>query len=126
MSMVRALRPVLAALLAAALVVCLPACKRNPSGDLPATSGEAIQAKREEVKGFAVVRAYPDQGRDTLAIAVEFSRPLVGTQDFDKLLTFDRPPATRKAVGRWTTTARSCASRTSNPTRPTPSPSPLH
>ncbi|HOU65531.1 MAG TPA: hypothetical protein PK861_05785, partial [Thermomonas sp.] len=56
MSMVRALRPVLAALLAAALVVGLPACKRNPSGDLPATSGEAIQAKREEVKGFAVVR----------------------------------------------------------------------
>ena len=47
MSMVRALRPVLAALLAAALVVGLPACKRNPSGDLPATSGEAIQAKRK-------------------------------------------------------------------------------
>ena len=87
--MVRALRPVLAVLLAVSLTVGLPACKRNPSGDLPAASGEAIQAKRDEVKGFAVVRAYPDQGRDTLAIAVEFSRPLVGTQDFDKLLTFD-------------------------------------
>ena len=87
--MVRALRPVLAVLLAVSLTVGLPACKRNPSGDLPAASGEAIQAKRDEVKGFAVVRAYPDQGRDTLAIAVEFSRPLVGTQDFDKLLTFE-------------------------------------
>ena len=36
-----------------------------------------------------MVRAYPDQGRDTLAIAVEVSRPLVGTQDFAKLLPFD-------------------------------------
>ena len=73
-------------LLAAALL--LPGCKRNETGQLPAASGEAIQAEREAVKGFALVRAYPDQGRDSLAIALEFSRPLVGTQDFDKLLTF--------------------------------------
>jgi uncharacterized protein YfaS (alpha-2-macroglobulin family) len=69
-------------------VVCFPGCKRNETGQLPAPSGEAIQGEREQVKGFALVRAYPDQGRDSLAIALEFSRPLVGTQDFDKLLTF--------------------------------------
>ena len=87
--MARALRRWLVVSLALSLALGLPACKRDPAGQLPASSGEAIQTKREEVKGFAVVRAYPDQGRDTLAIAVEFSRPLVGTQDFDKLLTFD-------------------------------------
>ena len=84
----RLLRRALALLLLAALAAGLPACKRNPSGQLPAASGEAIKGKREAVKGFALVRAYPDQGRDDLAIAVEFSRPLVGTQEFDKLLTF--------------------------------------
>ncbi|HSD17160.1 MAG TPA: alpha-2-macroglobulin [Thermomonas sp.] len=98
--MVRALRPLLGLMLAVSLAVALPACKRNPSGDLPATSGEAIQAKRDEVKGFALVRAYPDQGRDTLAIAVEFSRPLVGTQDFDKLLTFDTAASNQESS--WT------------------------
>ena len=86
--MARALRRWLVVSLALSLALGLPACKRDPAGQLPASSGEAIQTKREEVKGFAVVRAYPDQGRDTLAIAVEFSRPLVGTQDFDKLLRF--------------------------------------
>jgi len=84
----RVLRHALASLLLLSLVAVLPACKRDPSGQLPAASGEAIQAKREVVKGFALVRAYPDQRQDALAIAVEFSRPLVGTQDFDKLLTF--------------------------------------
>lgn len=84
----RALRGALTVMLMGALAVGLPACKRNPSGELPAASGEAIQAKREEVKGFAIVGAYPDQRPDGLAIAVEFSRPLVGTQEFDKLLTF--------------------------------------
>ena len=66
-----------------------PACKRNETGQLPAVSGEAIKAKREVVKDFALLRAYPDQERDALAIALEFSRPLVGTQDFDKLITFE-------------------------------------
>ena len=85
----RVARHGVAMLLALAVAIGLPACKRDPAGQLPAASGEAIQGKREEVKGFAVLRAYPDQSRDTLAIAVEFSRPLVGTQDFDKLLSFD-------------------------------------
>jgi alpha-2-macroglobulin len=73
--------------LALALAI-LPGCGNKESGQLPEVSGEAIQAKRDEIKEFALVRAYPDQDGDTLAIALEFSRPLVGTQDFDKLITF--------------------------------------
>src|SRR5690606_4513718 len=66
----------------------LSGCKRNESGQLPTVSGEAIQAERDAIEGFGLVRAWPDQGEDSLAIALEFSRPLVGTQDFDKLLGF--------------------------------------
>ncbi|SBV35369.1 conserved hypothetical protein [uncultured Stenotrophomonas sp.] len=69
-------------------------CKRNESGQLPGASGEAIQAKQEEVKGFALVRTWPDQKGGELALAVEFSRPLVGTQDFDKLLRFEEKVGT--------------------------------
>ena len=84
----RVLRHAVALLLLLACALGVPACKRDPGGQLPAAGGEAIQARREAVKGFALLRAYPDQGRDDLAIAVEFSRPLVGTQEFDALLTF--------------------------------------
>ena len=78
-SMGRLLRHAMALLLGVALATGTGACKRDPGGQLPAASGEAIQAKREAIKGFALLRAYPDQRRDDLAIAVEFSRPLVGT-----------------------------------------------
>ncbi|UJB21282.1 MULTISPECIES: alpha-2-macroglobulin family protein [Lysobacter] len=76
---------------AAALLIAATAlvagCKRDTTGQLPTVSGEAIQAKREAVKGFALIAAYPDQKRgDELAIALEFSQPLVGTQSFDELL----------------------------------------
>lgn len=73
------------------LAIGLVACKRSPHGQLPEASGEAVKAERAKVEGFALVRAYPDQGRDALAIALEFSQPLVGTQDFDRLLTFAEP-----------------------------------
>ena len=73
------------------LAIAAVGCKRNEQGQLPTVSGEAIKAERQEIKGFALVRAYPDQGRDSLAIALEFSQPLVGTQDFDKLITFAEP-----------------------------------
>ena len=73
------------------LAIGLVACKRNPHGQLPEPSGEPVKAERAKVEGFALLRAYPDQGRDSLAIALEFSQPLVGTQDFDKLLTFAEP-----------------------------------
>jgi len=72
-------------LLMIAMTLALPACKRNPGGQLPEASGEAIAARKDEVKGFALVGAYPDQKSGSLAIALEFSRPLVGSQDFDAL-----------------------------------------
>lgn len=70
------------------LAIGLVACKRSPQGQLPEASGEPVKAERAQVEGFALVRAYPDQSDDSLAIALEFSQPLVGTQDFDKLVTF--------------------------------------
>ena len=78
-------------LLAFAGMAGLPGCDRDPHGQLPPPSGEALRAERAEAKGFALLRAYPDEREDTLAIAVAFSRPLVGTQEFDKLLTFPNP-----------------------------------
>lgn len=74
-------------LLALALLVALAAgCRRDTDGQLPEPGGEKIQARRAQIEGFALVGAYPDQKQETLAIALEFSRPLVGTQDFDALL----------------------------------------
>nr|WP_193725904.1 alpha-2-macroglobulin [Xanthomonas arboricola] len=70
------------------------ACKRNESGQLPAASGEAIKADRQAITGFALARAYPDQTSDGLSLALEFSRPLVGTQDFDALVRFEEKVGT--------------------------------
>ncbi|WP_422505619.1 alpha-2-macroglobulin family protein [Stenotrophomonas sp. GZD-301] len=74
--------------LAAGLVLGVGGCKRNDSGQLPAPSGAPITAKAEAVAGFTLVRAFPDQKSDGLSLALEFSRPLVGTQDFDTLVRF--------------------------------------
>ena len=82
---------IVVALLALTLVA---GCKRNEGGQLPAASGEAIQAKQEQVAGFALLRAWPDQKGDGLSLALEFSRPLVGTQDFDALLRFEEKVGT--------------------------------
>jgi uncharacterized protein YfaS (alpha-2-macroglobulin family) len=76
-----------AALLLAGLVaITASGCGRDPGGQLPAAGGEKLSAARDPVTGFALVGAYPDQGEGRLAIALEFSRPLVGTQDFDALI----------------------------------------
>ncbi|KRA20600.1 alpha-2-macroglobulin [Lysobacter sp. Root604] len=77
-----------AGLALALLVIGGPvACKRDTTGQLPEVSGEAIKAKRETVEGFGLVAAYPDQKADEqLAIALEFSQPLVGSQAFDDLI----------------------------------------
>ncbi len=80
----RLVRGLAAVLIAATALVA--GCKRDASGQLPEVSGEAIQAKREAIEGFGLVAAYPDQKREELAIALEFSQPLVGTQSFDELL----------------------------------------
>lgn len=64
----------------------LAGCKRNETGQLPEASGEAVQAERPKVEGFGLVSAYPDEHDSSLSIALEFSRPLVTSQDFDSLL----------------------------------------
>jgi uncharacterized protein YfaS (alpha-2-macroglobulin family) len=69
----------------------LPGCGNKETGQLPDVSGETIQTKREDNKAFGVARAYPDQDGETLTIALEFTRPLVGTQEFDKLVVFSAP-----------------------------------
>lgn len=81
-------RPWRAALLAGAFaLLALTGCDRNKTGDLPAVSGEAVQAqKAKSVAGFGLVNAYPDQHEGQVAIALEFSQPLVESQDFDKLI----------------------------------------
>src|SRR5690606_2665905 len=79
--------------LLAALLATAGGCRRNEGGQLPEPGGEPIAAEREAIEGFALVRAWPDQEDGGLALAVEFSRPLVGTQDFDRLLTFAEPVA---------------------------------
>lgn len=61
-------------------------CKRNDSGQLPEVSGEAVKAERQAVTGFGLVSAYPDEHDGSLSLALEFSRPLVSSQDFDRLL----------------------------------------
>ena len=79
----RWMRAIFIGLIAAA---ALAGCKRNESGQLPEASGEPIKAQAAKVEGFALVGAYPDQHDGDLAIALEFSRPLVSSQDFDALL----------------------------------------
>lgn len=79
----RWLRAFFIGLVAAAALV---GCKRNESGQLPEASGEPIKAQAAKVEGFGLVGAYPDQHDGELAIALEFSRPLVSSQDFDALL----------------------------------------
>jgi len=83
-----------AALVAGSLLAGLAGCNRNDSGQLPAASGEAITAKAEQVTEFTLLRAYPDQKNDGLSLALEFSRPLVGTQDFDALVRFEEKVGT--------------------------------
>jgi len=73
-------------LLAMLVLLAMAGCKRNESGQLPEASGEPVKAERAQVEGFALVGAYPDQHDGDLAIALEFSQPLVSSQDFDALL----------------------------------------
>ncbi|MDR1076653.1 MAG: alpha-2-macroglobulin family protein [Xanthomonadaceae bacterium] len=74
--------------LALVALLVLGGCKRNETGQLPKPGGESIQAQREAVDGFGLVGAFPDGSGDSLAIALEFSQPLEGTQDFDHLIHF--------------------------------------
>ncbi len=93
-----------AAVLAGGLLLGLAGC-RNDSGQLPKASGEAITTKAEQVKEFTLLRAYPDQKNDGLSLALEFSRPLVGTQDSTSWCASKRRSAPTTAAGRCPMTA---------------------
>ncbi|MBS0213087.1 MAG: alpha-2-macroglobulin family protein [Proteobacteria bacterium] len=77
-----------AVLLIAALAL-LAGCKQGQGNNVPVVqggNGAPIDA-RDVPKGFTLLSAYPDDSGDQLAIALEFTRPLVGTQDFDALIS---------------------------------------
>ncbi len=86
--------------LAAALALAtLAGCGREPGGQLPQPSGEKLQAERAVPEGFVLVRGWAEQHEGRLSLSLEFSRPLVGTQDFDALLRVE--PASGDGSG-WT------------------------
>ncbi|MGN6513794.1 MAG: alpha-2-macroglobulin family protein, partial [Lysobacteraceae bacterium] len=68
------------------VATALIGCKQDSHGQRPPVSGEAIKVKRDAVQGFGLAAAYPDQkDGEAVALVLEFSRPLVGIQDFDAL-----------------------------------------
>ncbi|GAB3331785.1 alpha-2-macroglobulin [Marilutibacter aestuarii] len=71
-------------LLACALVVV--GCDRDKDGQLPETTGTPVRAEKAAIEGFALDSAYPDEVDGELGIALEFTQPLVESQDFDALL----------------------------------------
>lgn len=86
-SSLRIARIGLAALLLSVLL--LAGCRKGSNDGVPAVQGSeraAVDA-RSVPKGFALLSAYPDDKGDELAIALEFTRPLVATQDFDSLVS---------------------------------------
>lgn len=82
------LRGLMTALVCLVLAIGAVGCKRDATGQTPGVSGEAIATEHETVEGFGLVRAFPDQTDGALSLALEFSEALVGTQNFDALLTF--------------------------------------
>jgi len=77
----------------ASLLLIMPllaGCDHASDGQLPRVNGEAIAVTQEEaIEGFALVDAWPSTRYGTLTLAVQFSQPLLGTQDFDALLRFE-------------------------------------
>jgi uncharacterized protein YfaS (alpha-2-macroglobulin family) len=83
----------LVVVLLVALLVAVPiGCKRN-AGGVPTVQGNAHEAINAHPlpKGFALLSAYPDTKSDELAIALEFTQPLVGEQEFDSMLSVTGP-----------------------------------
>jgi uncharacterized protein YfaS (alpha-2-macroglobulin family) len=83
------LRPAVAVLVAAVLSSVLAACGR-PHDKVPDVQGKrpmaAEAAKADKPQGFALASAHPEQYQGQLAITLEFTQPIVGTQAFDTLI----------------------------------------
>ena len=74
---------------AAIAALALGAASATEAGaSCPKSAARRSPQKKAQVTGFAPGRPpIPTSKATTLAIALEFSRPLVGTQDFDDLLS---------------------------------------
>lgn len=70
-----------------AVLALSTACQRDTDGQLPETSGAKPAIPAERSGEFVLDAAYPDEHEGELGIALAFTRPLVGTQDFDALLS---------------------------------------
>lgn len=74
-----------------AFLLALPACSRPPTG-VPDVQGkkplaaEPAKPKPEAPQGFGLASARAEQYQGQLALSLEFSQPLVGTQAFDTLV----------------------------------------
>lgn len=68
-------------------LILIAACNRD-GGQLPEVSGKPIKAESEQIKGFELARAYADSREGRSVLALEFTQPLAGTQDFNQLLRF--------------------------------------
>jgi uncharacterized protein YfaS (alpha-2-macroglobulin family) len=83
------LRFAAAALASVVFSLALFGCGR-PQDKVPDVQGKkpvaAEAAKPEKAQGFALTSAHPEQYQGQLAIALEFSQPVVGTQAFDTLI----------------------------------------
>ena len=95
----RHVRLVLSVIVAFALLAC-----GRQHDSVPAVQGKqpiaAAASKADEPRGLALAAAHPEQYQGQLAIALEFTQALVGTQAFDTLLTVT--DAKGKAVqGSW-------------------------
>ncbi len=84
------LRRIVGSCLLFLLVVALAGCSRQPDG-VPAVQGEGTPAapapKASQPANFDVADVRVERWQGQLAIVLEFSRPLVGTQAFDTLIT---------------------------------------
>ncbi|MBB1061837.1 alpha-2-macroglobulin family protein [Marilutibacter spongiae] len=68
-------------------VALLAGCRRDTDGQLPETTGTPVRAEKAAIEGFALDSAYPDEVDGELGIALEFTQPLVDSQDFDALVS---------------------------------------
>lgn len=81
-------------------------CNRNHSGQLPESSGEPVVVAKEPVKGFTLVRAYPDQRDGELALVLNFRSRWQGLRNSTLWCVSSRVPAITMVVGHCPMTPR--------------------
>ena len=74
-------------LLALALAACKPSSDTVPAPQGAAPAKPAATGQATKIEGFGLASAHAAQRDGSLALMLEFSQPLVGTQAFDTLIT---------------------------------------